>query len=311
MDSKTKLPLVVIVGPTAVGKTSVSIALAERLDGEIVSADSRLLYRGMDIGTAKPTPEEKRGVSHHLIDVAPPNEIWSLAVYQQNAYQVIDQIHARGKLPFLVGGTGQYIRAIFEGWQIPPQAPDPGLREALNHWAEEIGAEAFHRRLKVLDREAAEQIDYRNVRRVVRAMEVVLRTGVRFSDLRRKQECPYHPIILGISRPREELFQRIDQRIDLMLKAGLVEEVSGLLEAGYTADLPTMSAIGYGEIIQYLQGEISYEEAVALIKRSTRIFVRRQANWFKPNDPRIHWFDVDDEMLNRMQLAVRSALNEI
>ena len=311
MCTQDKLPLIVIVGPTAVGKTSVSIDLAERLDGEIVSADSRLLYRGMDIGTAKPTQEEMRDVPHHLIDMAEPDETWSLAVYQRNAYRVIDEIHARGKSPFLVGGTGQYVRAIIEGWQIPPQAPDYGLREALNRWAEEIGAEGFHRRLEVLDSEAAENIDYRNVRRVVRAIEVILRTGERFSDLRRKQECPYNPIILGIHRTREELYQRIDQRIDLMLEAGLVEEVSGLLEAGFAPELPTMSAIGYGEIIQYLQGKIPYEEAVALIKRNTRIFVRRQANWFKPDDPRIQWFDVNDEMLNRMELAVRSAVNEI
>jgi len=311
MRTQDKLPLIVIVGPTAVGKTSVSIELAEHLDGEIVSADSRLLYRGMDIGTAKPTTEEKRDVPHHLIDMAEPDETWSLAVYQRNAYRVIDEVHARGKLPILVGGTGQYVRAIIEGWQIPPQAPDYGLREALNHWAEEIGAEAFHRRLETLDGEAAKKIDYRNVRRVVRAMEVILRTGERFSELRRKQECPYQPIILGISRPREELYQRIDQRIEQMLEAGLVEEVSDLLEGGYAPDLPTMSAIGYGEIIQFLKGEISYDEAVTLIKRNTRIFVRRQANWFKPDDPRIHWFDVDDEMLSRMELTVRSVLNEL
>ena len=228
-----------------------------------------------------------------------------------NAYRVIDEIHARGKLPILVGGTGQYVRAIIEGWRIPPQAPDYGLREALNRWAEEIGAEAFHRRLVTLDRKAAEKIDYRNVRRVVRAMEVTLKTGERFSDLRRKQECPYRPIILGISRSREELYQRIDQRIDLMLEAGLVEEISGLLEAGCNPDLPTMSAIGYGEIIQYLQGEITYDEAVTLIKRNTRIFVRRQANWFKPSDLRIHWFDADDDLANRMESTVRSALDEV
>ncbi|QRN83909.1 tRNA (adenosine(37)-N6)-dimethylallyltransferase MiaA [Chloroflexota bacterium] len=311
MTNTNKLPLVIIVGPTAAGKTSVSIDLAERLDGEIVSADSRLLYRGMDIGTAKPTQEEKRDVPHHLIDMADPDDTWSLALYQRNAYRVIDEIHARGKLPILVGGTGQYVRAIIEGWRIPPQPPNYDLRDALNRWADEIGTEAFHERLAKLDKEAAEQIDYRNVRRVVRAMEVILLTGERFSDLRRKQECPYKPIILGISRTREELYQRIDQRIDLMLKAGLVEEVTALKDAGYAPDLPTMSAIGYGEILQYLQGEISYDEAVALIRRNTRIFVRRQANWFKPDDPRIKWFDAHEDMLERMLLTVRRALNEL
>jgi tRNA dimethylallyltransferase len=181
----------------------------------------------------------------------------------------------------------------------------------LNAWAEEIGKEAFHRRLERLDPDAAALIDYRNLRRVVRAMEVIFRTGERFSDLRRKQECPYEPIILGIDRPREELYQRIDQRIELMLADGLVEEVAGLLEAGYAPDLPTMSAIGYGEIIQYLQDEISLEEAITLIKRNTRVFVRRQANWFKPTDPRIQWFDADDDMVNEMEKIIRSRINDL
>jgi len=311
MNTYKKLPLVIIVGPTASGKTSVSIDLAEQLNGEIVSADSRLLYRGMDIGTAKPTREEMRDVPHHLIDMANPDEIWSLALYQRKAYEVIDDIHARGKLPILVGGTGQYVRAIIEGWRIPPQAPDYGLRDALNHWADEIGAEAFHGRLARLDGVAADQIDYHNVRRVVRAMEVILLTGERFSELRGRQACRYNPILLGISREREELYQRIDQRIEMMLEAGLVKEIFGLLESGYAPDLPTMSAIGYGEIIQYLQGKIPYDEAVALIKRNTRIFVRRQANWFKPDDPRILWFDAHEDMLEKMLFAVRSFLDEV
>jgi len=311
MAANDKRPLIVIVGPTAAGKTLVSIALAERLNGEIVSADSRYLYRGMDIGTAKPTPEEMRGIPHYLIDVADPAETWSLAVFQRQAYQVIDAIHSRAKLPIMVGGTGQYVRAIIEGWRIPPQTPDPGLREALNQWAEEVGAEAFHARLRRLDPEAAEMMDYRNVRRVVRALEVIFRTGERFSDLRRKQECPYTPIVLGIARPREELYQRIDQRIERMLADGLVAEVAGLLAAGYAPDLPTMSAIGYGEIIQYLRGEVSLDEAVALIKRNTRVFVRRQANWFKPDDPRIQWFEADDEIIDRMELSIRSRLDDL
>ena len=285
-----KQPLIVIVGPTAVGKTSVSIDLAKRFEGEIVSADSRLLYRGMDIGTAKPTPEERAGIPHSLVDVADPGESWSLALYQHEAYRVIDDIHSRGKLPFLVGGTGQYIRSIIEGWQIPPQKPDYHLRDALNHWAEEIGAEALHDRLKTIDTDAAANMDYRNVRRVVRALEVIFRTGERFSDLRRKQQCLYRPIILGINRPREALYERVDKRIEMMLEAGFIDEVKSLLDQGYAPDLPTLSAIGYGEIIQYLQGDISYDEAVLLIKRNTRTFVRRQANWFKPDDPRITWF---------------------
>ena len=310
MNQKQKQPLIVIVGPTAAGKTSVSIELAKRLDGEIVSADSRLLYRGMDIGTAKPTEEEMQGVPHHLIDVADPDERWNLAIYQQTAYQIIDAIHERGHLPFLVGGTGQYIRSIIEGWNIPPQKPDIAMRDALNAWVESIGPEGLHDRLAALDPDAADQIDYRNVRRVIRALEVIFNTGERFSELRRKQECPYDPIILGIDRPREALYERVDQRIEEMLDRGLVDEIRGLLEAGYSPNLSTMSAIGYGEIIQYLQGEISHEEAITLIKRNTRTFVRRQANWFKPEDPRIHWFEAGDNLVEEMETTIRRQLND-
>lgn len=310
MNQKRKQPLIVIVGPTAVGKTSVSIALAQRLEGEIVSADSRLLYRGMDIGTAKPTEEEMQGVPHHLIDVADPDERWNLAIYQRQAYRIIDAVRERGHLPFLVGGTGQYIRSIIEGWNIPPQRPDLAMRDALNHWVETIGAEGLHKRLAALDPEAAAQIDYRNVRRVVRALEVIFKTGERFSELRRKQECPYDPIVLGINRPREELYERVDQRIEEMLDRGLVEEIRGLLEAGYSSNLSTMSAIGYGEIIKYLQGEITYEEAIILIKRNTRTFVRRQANWFKPDDPRITWFEAGENLVEEMESIIRRQLND-
>ncbi len=310
MTPRAKPPLIVIVGPTAVGKTSAAIELAKRLDGEIVSADSRLLYRGMDIGTAKPAPEEMGEVPHHLVDVAEPDENWSLAVYQREAYKAIDGILSRGNLPVLVGGTGQYVRAIIEGWHIPPQRPDPALREALNRWAEEIGAEALHERLSSLDAEAAENIDYRNVRRVIRALEVTLKTGERFSDLRRKQACRYRPVILGIEMPREVLYERIDRRIEAMLAAGLVEEVRGLLDRGLSPDLPTLSAIGYAEVIQYLQGKISYDEAVELIKRNTRIFVRRQANWFKPGDERITWLPAGETLMDEMEAETRRQLDE-
>lgn len=310
MNAKKKDSLIVIVGPTAVGKTSISIELAKRLNGEIVSADSRLLYRGMDIGTAKPTKEETDGVPHYLIDVADPDERWNLAIYQREAYKRIDDILERGKLPFLVGGTGQYIRSIIEGWNIPPQRPDFDLRDALTQWAEEIGAEGLYERLKAIDAEAAEKIDYRNLRRTVRALEVIFKTGERFSDLRDKQECPYDPIVLGIERSREELYERVDQRIDNMLSDGLVDEVRNLLEEGYSPKLSTMSAIGYGEIIQYLKGEITFEEAVTLIKRNTRTFVRRQANWFKPEDPRIKWFQASPKMADKMELWIRSQLND-
>lgn len=310
MSEHTKLPLVIILGPTAAGKTSAAISLARKLDGEIVSADSRQLYRDMDIGTAKPNAKELTAVPHHLIDVANPDENWSLAIYQRQAYLAIDNIHQREKLPFLVGGTGQYIRAILEGWVIPPQRPDDDLREALNHWAESIGANGLHERLAKVDAEAASNIDYRNLRRTVRALEVIFNTGERFSDLRKHQACRYSPITFGIEWPREALYERVDQRIEEMLEEGLVEEVKSLLAAGYSPSLPTMSAIGYGEIIQYLQGVINYEEAVSLIKRNTRVFIRRQANWFKPDDPRITWIKASERMVDQMEEIIRRELRD-
>jgi tRNA dimethylallyltransferase len=310
MSDQTKAPLVVILGPTAVGKTSVSISMAQRLDGEIVSADSRQLYRKMEIGTAKPTTEELRAAPHHLIDVADPDDEWNLAIYQREAYQAIDDILQRGKLPFLVGGTGQYIRSIIEGWLIPPQQPDIKLREALRGWASTIGREGLYERLRLIDPEAASKIDYRNLRRTVRALEVIFNTGERFSDLRNRQDCLYDPIIFGINRPREALYERVDQRIERMLEAGLIDEVRSLLDAGYSPNLRTMSAIGYNEIIKYLHGEIGYEEAVMLIKRNTRTFVRRQANWFKLEDPRIIWVEASKDMVDRMEKQIRRHLGE-
>ena len=310
MSEEKKKPLIIILGPTAVGKTSVSIDLAKRLNGEIVSADSRLLYRGMDIGTAKPSEPEMQAVAHHLIDVADPDEVWSLALYQREAYHAIDGIHGQCKLPFLVGGTGQYIRSIIEGWRIPPQSPDHELREAITRWGDMIGPQGLYERLERIDPVAASKIDYRNVRRTVRALEVIFRSGERFSDLRRKQKCLYAPLVIGINRPREALYARVDQRINEMIEQGLVAEVQSLLDAGYSSNLPTMSAIGYGEIIQYLQGEITLDEAIALIKRNTRVFVRRQANWFKPDDHRINWFIASEIIEDELDAFIRSRLHE-
>jgi len=292
-----------------VGKTELSIQIAERLGGEIVSADSRLFYRGMDIGTAKPTLAERERVPHHLIDVAEPDQIWSLALFQQQARAAIAEIHTRGKLPLLVGGTGQYIRAVIQGWDIPKVAPHPHLRAALEAWATEIGADGLHIRLASLDKPAADAIDARNLRRTVRALEVILSSGRRFSDQRQSQPSPYRLLLLGLTRPRPELYQRIDERIQMMLTAGLVAEVAGLLAQGYAPDLTTFSAIGYREIIAYIQGKITFDEAVRLMQRATRVFVRRQANWFKPDDPDIHWVRAgacaQDEMLGMIYERLR------
>jgi tRNA dimethylallyltransferase len=297
-------PIIVIVGPTGVGKTQISISLAERLSGEVVSADSRLFYRGMDIGTAKPTVDERMRVTHHLIDVADPDEIWSLAKYQQTVYQAIGGILRRGCLPFLVGGTGQYIRAVTEGWDIPKVKPDHHLRAVLQKWADEIGYQDLHNRLAVLDPSAAEKIEPKNVRRSIRALEVIFSTGKPFSDQRRRSGSPYHPLILGLTRPRPELYKRVDDRIQEMLEEGFVDEVQDLLDQGYPPDLPPFSAIGYRQIIDHLQGFISLEEAIILIKRLTRQYVRRQSNWFKRDDPNIHWFQVFPDLVDEMEAFI-------
>ena len=293
-------PLVVVVGPTAVGKTDISIRLARVLNGEIVSADSRLFYRSLDIGTAKPSLEERRVVPHHLIDVADPDEEWSLAVFQSKAKQTIHEIQSRGKLPFLVGGTGQYIRAVIEEWELPPQKPDYKLRAILEKLGEEIGPKELHRQLSAIDPEAAMRIEPGNLRRTIRAIEVMLKTGYRFSQLSKKRASPFSKLIIGLNRPRPELYDRIDNRINIMIRTGFIDEVRGLLQRGYSPSLTSLSAIGYRELIEYLQEKISLEEAVKEMKRLSRQYVRRQANWFKLNDPEIHWFNMDPDPLNQI-----------
>lgn len=283
--------LIAILGPTAVGKTERSLVLAERFDGEIVSADSRLLYRGMDIGTAKPSAEVRRRIPHHLIDVADPTESWSLAAYRQAAMAAMADIHSRGRLPFLVGGTGQYITAILQGWSPPPRPKDGALRDELETFAAERGATALHQRLREIDPGSAERIDPRNVRRVIRALEIAAITGKRPSDQRVATPPPFRVLKIGFTLPRAELFARIDARIDTMLEQGWIEEVRRLLAAGVSPDLPSMSAIGYRELAGYIAGKSSLATAVKEIRRANRVFVRRQANWFKSGDASISWLE--------------------
>ncbi len=289
--AQNKSPLILIVGPTAVGKTELAIRLAERMNGEIVSADSRLFYRGMDIGTAKPSKEELARVPHHLIDIVEPDETLSLAVFQQKAKEIIAEIHARGKLPFWVGGTGQYVRAVTQGWKPPEVEADKRMRDELGRMKVEKGKEWLHAKLKFLDPEAAAKIDSRNVRRTIRALEVILTTGRKFSEQRGQSDSPYHLITIGLTRPREELYRRVDERIETMFAAGFVDEVQSLLDRGYDPSLPSMSAIGYRECVGVVKGQLTTEQAKVEMKRATRIFVRRQANWFKESDPNIKWFN--------------------
>jgi len=305
-----KPPLVVILGPTAVGKTGISIQLAERLGGEIVSADSRLFYRGMDIGTAKPTPEERLRIPHHLIDVANPNETWSLAVFQRAAADAIADIQARGRLPFLVGGTGQYIHAVTHGWAPPTTEPDVRLRTVLEELAKSRGNDWLYQRLALLDPASAETIDPRNLRRTVRALEVIFSTGRRFSDQRGQADSPFRLLTIGLIRPRPELYARVDARIEAMFAAGLLDEVRSLRSRGYSPDLPTMSAIGYRECAAVLRGEMSLEDAKMRMRRLTRVFVRRQANWFKREDEQIHWFEAGEGMLDEIENEIRGFLEE-
>lgn len=300
--------LVLLVGPTAVGKTELALQLAQRLNGEIVSADSRLFYRGMDIGTAKPTGEEQARVPHYLIDIADPDEILSLATFQQKALEAIADIHIRNKIPFLVGGTGQYIRAVTEGWTPPEVKPDEKLRDELERIKEEKGAYWLYEKLKNLDPAAAEKIDARNYRRTIRALEVILTTGKKFSQQRGQSESPYHLITIGLARPRAELYERVDQRIEMMFANGFIEEVKGLLSKGYSPSLPTMSAIGYRECVGVIHGEISEEQAKVEIRRATRVFVRRQANWFKESDPDIKWFRVEEGIVDDIEIYIRRML---
>jgi tRNA dimethylallyltransferase len=291
--------LLVVVGPTAVGKSAIAIELAERLNGEIISADSRYLYRGLDVGTAKPSLVDRARVPHHLIDVTDPDRPWSLSEYRAAAVELVKVISAR-RLPLLVGGTGQYVRAVLEGWTIPPRAADPALRAELEAFAGREGADALFRRLTEVDPSAAEKIDRRNIRRVVRALEVTLSSGQPFSAQRRRTPPGYRSIIIGLTLSRSKLYARIDARVEAMLANGLVAETQALAAKGYGWSLPALSAIGYKQIGMYLRGECDLTEAERLIKHETRRFVRQQANWFRPGDPQIHWYDVEQLKVDKL-----------
>lgn len=273
--------LLAIVGPTAVGKTALGIAIAQRIGGEIVSADSRQIYRTMDIGTAKPTPAERAAAPHHLIDICDPDEPFSLATYQDLALEAIRSIVARGRVPLLVGGTGQYLAAVLEGWQIPRVAPQPELRATLEREAAERGVAALHARLAAVDPVAAERIAPTNVRRVIRALEVYEMTGQPISAQQRRQPPPYRIRTIWLTRSRAELYARADARVDAMIAAGLVDEVAALLAAGYDWELPSMSSLGYIQFRPYFEGRSSLASCIERLKFDTHNFIRRQAAWFR------------------------------
>ena len=286
--------IVAIVGPTAVGKTALSLELAKLFPAEIVSVDSRQVYRHMNIGTAKPTLEEQSQAPHHLIDIAEPADDFSLAAYLECAHCAIQEVRNRGRLPLLVGGTGQYLWALLEDWRVPSVAPDRRFREDMETLATEQGDEALYNRLRELDPESAAAIDPRNLRRVIRALEVHHQTGIPFSKMRSRGEGRYRSLVLGLTVPREELYQRIDRRVDRMMEAGWLDEVRCLLERGVTAEQPSMSSVGYRDLAAFLQGETSLEDAVRNAKSHTRQFARRQSAWFRLSDQRIRWLQSNE-----------------
>lgn len=285
--------LLAIVGPTGIGKSRLAIHLAQAYDGEIVNADSRQVYRHMDIGTAKPTPEELASVPHHLVNILNPDEDFSLAQYQQLAYEAIEDIGRRQKLAILVGGSGQYVWSVVEGWGIPAVPPDPELRHQLEETAAG-GGEELYRELMEVDPVAARRIDPRNVRRVIRALEVQRVAKTPISQLQHKKALSPHTLVVGLTMDRDELYRRIDARVDEMMERGLVAEVEKLVNMGYSLDLPAMSGIGYREIGMFLRGEITLAAAVQQIKFETHRFARHQYTWFQLKDSRIHWLDMQD-----------------
>jgi len=284
--------LVAIVGPTAIGKSRLALKLAQVFDGEIVGADSRQVYRHLDIGTAKPGREDMARVCHHLIDIINPDEPFNLAQYQELAAAAIDGITRRQRLPLLVGGSGQYIWALLEGWGIPRVAPNPGLRQDLEERAAANGGDELFRELWKADPAAAGRIDPRNVRRVIRALEVSQDPQASADRQRQKHEPTFRSLIIGLTIDRDQLYQRIDARVDAMLERGLVAEVEKLLGMGYSSSLPALSGIGYKQIGQYLAGNITLETAMQQMKFESHRFVRQQYNWFNLKDDRIKWFDV-------------------
>ena len=277
-------PLIILTGPTAVGKTELSVRLAEKIGGEIISADSMQVYRHMDIGSAKVTREEMRGIPHYLIDELEPSEEFNVVVFQQMAKKAMAQILSHGHIPIVAGGTGFYIQALLRDIDFTETGEDPEFRAELETIAESGGEEELYRRLREADPEAAAEIHPNNRKRVIRALEYYHFTGEKISEHNRKERersSPYRFLYLVLNRERQELYRRIDLRVDQMMAAGLLEEVRRLREMGYTRDMVSMQGLGYKELLAYLDGECTLEEAVYTIKRDTRHFAKRQLTWFR------------------------------
>ena len=279
-----KRPLIILTGPTAAGKTALSIGLAEALNGEIISADSMQVYRHMDIGTAKIKPGQMKGIRHYLIDELDPCEEFSAAVFKERCQRYMEEIYSRGKVPILAGGTGFYIQSVLYSVDFSATEADSSYREELAAFAERMGNGALHERLAVVDREAAEAIHPNNVKRVIRALEYYKQTGRKTSEHneeQRKKESDYKFRYYVLSLPREILYERINRRVDLMKEEGLTQEVRGLLKMGCTREMVSMQGLGYKEIIDALEGRDTLEHAYERIKQETRHFAKRQFTWFR------------------------------
>lgn len=283
--------LITIVGPTATGKSALAVRLAQRLGGEVINADSRQVYRGMDIGTAKPAVEARATVPHHLFDIIDPNEPFNLGLYLDLISDTLADCWSRGVRPLVTGGTGQYVWALLEGWQVPRVAPDLAFRAELEARAEREGAQSLIDELERVDPAYAARVDKANVRRVIRALEVYHRTGRPLSSCATRTPPDFSWTAIGLDCPRDELYPRIDTRVDTMMASGLLDELRGLIERGYNCQLSSMAGIGYRQLCQHLAGELSLEEAVERIKTATHRLARMQSTWFRRNDERIHWLD--------------------
>jgi tRNA dimethylallyltransferase len=300
--------LVAVIGPTAAGKSQLALHLAQNFQGEIVNADSRQVYRYMDIGTAKPSHAELSLIRHHLVDLINPDESFSLAIYQRLAFEAIEDIQQRNKLPLLVGGSGLYVWSVIEGWKIPPVPPNAEFRQGLEKRAKEKGGYALFQELQKVDPVAATTIMPGNLRRIIRALEIFQKTGRPVSELWQKQPPSYPILIIGLTMQRDDLYRRVDSRVDEMIKQGLVDEVKDLMAKGYGLDLPSMSGIGYKQIAMFIKGQMDLTTAIEQIKKETHHFARHQYAWFRPGDARIRWLNEYDDVPKEAANLVASFL---
>ena len=312
MSENKKKPMIILTGPTAVGKTDLSIQLAKAMNGEIISADSMQVYRHMDIGSAKVTPEEMDGVPHHLIDVLEPEEEFNVVVFQKLAKEALTGIYERGHIPIIVGGTGFYIQALLYDIDFTENDGDTAIRRELEKLAQTQGTGCLHQMLQEIDPESAAAIHQNNVKRVIRAIEFYRQTGKKISlhnEQEREKQSPYQFLYYVLDTDRKTLYERIDRRVDLMMEHGLVDEVKHLADMGCTRDMVSMQGLGYKEILDYLSGEIPLEEAVYILKRDTRHFAKRQITWFK-RERDVRWLELE-QFQNDRKKVLEHILDEI